>query len=344
MALKKSMLSILLVAAVAVVFAALTFFRFDPLESLDRVLYDAGVKLTRAGKTGSGPVALVQIDERSLQRLGPWPWSRHVLGEMITLLEAQGAKAVGLDLSLRGRMPAQGLDEVRAFRDKFDSYTFSKKDEGLRSWILENLKEMTRHLDKDRMLVDSVRQSGNVVLTVLPGFMKEKTTADQDRDALLKRNALSDAGISASLKERVSAPELLLPFSDLSEAALGLGHSAMSFEQGMDGRSHPLFVFHKGSILPSFPLRLAMAHIGLKPKQGVVEESEVRMRDITIPHRQGEMLVDYSLSPETLLRYSFGDLLHSGKIPPALKGKTVLIGLDPAEGVTLSTPGGPRIT
>ena len=56
MALKKSMLSTFLVAVVALIFAGLNFFRIEPLESLDRALYDIGVKFTRAGKAGSVPV------------------------------------------------------------------------------------------------------------------------------------------------------------------------------------------------------------------------------------------------------------------------------------------------
>jgi eukaryotic-like serine/threonine-protein kinase len=344
MALKKSMLSTLLVAVVALVFAGLSFFRVDLLESVDRALYDVGVKFTRAGKAGSVPIALVQIDERSVQRLGPWPWPRHTLAEMITLLSAQGAKVVGVDLPFWGRMPGQGLQEIKAFREKFDSYTFSKKDDGLRSWILENLKELEQHLDSDRKLVESVRQSGNVVLTFLPRGAIGKRETDKGRDALLTRNVLPDAGIPNDLKERVSVPGVLLPIPELSEAALGLGHTASSFERGMEGRSHPLFVFYKGAILPSFPLRLAMAQLGLQPKQGVVEDSQVRVKDTTIPHQQGEMLMDFGLSPEAVLRYSFGDLLQAGKIPPAIKGKTVLIGLDLADDRTQSTPTGARIT
>ncbi|MEW6667237.1 MAG: serine/threonine-protein kinase [Thermodesulfobacteriota bacterium] len=344
MALNKSMLSTLLVAVVALVFAGLSFFRFDPLESVDRALYDVGVKFTRAGKAASVPVALVMVDERSAQRLGPWPWPRHILAEMITLLGSQGAKVVGVDLSLSERMPGQGLREMRAFRDKFDSYTFSKKDDGLRSWILENLKELEQRLDNDGKLVEGVRQSGNVVLTVFPSGAKGKSETDKGRDAPVTRNALPDAGIPNELKERVSVPGVSLPFPELSEAALGLGHVAWSFEKGMEGRSHPLFILHRGSILPSFALRLAMAHLGVQPRQGVVEDVQVRVKDIAIPHQHGEMLMDFGLPPEALPRFSFGDLLQAGKIPPAVRGKTVLIGLDLEDSRILSTPAGRPIT
>jgi serine/threonine-protein kinase len=344
MALKKSMLSPLLVAAVVLVFAALTFLRPESFESVDRALYDAGLKSLRAGKGGSVPVALVQIDERSTQRLGPWPWSRRVLGEMIHLLSTQGVKGVGVDLPLWDRMPGQGLQEMRAFRDRFESYTFSKKDEGLRSWVMENLREVEDRLDGDRKLVESVRQSGTAVLTVLPRGGKGKPEAEKARDAALGRSLMPDAGIPGDLKERLSVPEVSPPFTDLADAAQGLGHVAKSLEKGMEDRSHPLFVFHKGSFLPSFPLRLAMAHLGIQPRQAVVEESHLQVRDIAIPHGQGEMLVDFSLPPEAVPRFSFGDLLQGGKIPPALKGKAVLIGLDLEGDRVLETPAGSRIT
>ena len=49
----------------------------SPLEFFDRAVYDA---MLRAGPTLQPPadIVIVDIDEASLQAIGPWPWPRAV--------------------------------------------------------------------------------------------------------------------------------------------------------------------------------------------------------------------------------------------------------------------------
>lgn len=44
------------------------------------------------------PVAVIDIDEASIARLGQWPWSRRVVADMVTRASAFGAAAVGFDI------------------------------------------------------------------------------------------------------------------------------------------------------------------------------------------------------------------------------------------------------
>jgi adenylate cyclase len=46
----------------------------------------------------STPVTVVQIDERSLARLGQWPWPRTVLAELIRKIEGHEPAAIGVDI------------------------------------------------------------------------------------------------------------------------------------------------------------------------------------------------------------------------------------------------------
>lgn len=46
----------------------------------------------------STPVAVVEIDERSLARLGQWPWPRTVLAELVRDLEQAHPLAIGIDI------------------------------------------------------------------------------------------------------------------------------------------------------------------------------------------------------------------------------------------------------
>lgn len=45
-------------------------------------------------------VILVRIDERSIAQIGQWPWNRITLANLLQRIEANGAKAIGLDMVL----------------------------------------------------------------------------------------------------------------------------------------------------------------------------------------------------------------------------------------------------
>lgn len=42
-------------------------------------------------------IVIVDIDEKSLEELGQWPWSRDILAQLVTSLHAKGAKAIAFD-------------------------------------------------------------------------------------------------------------------------------------------------------------------------------------------------------------------------------------------------------
>jgi adenylate cyclase len=60
-------------------------------------------------------IVIVDLDEDSLQRIGPWPWSRSTLAELIeTLASDLGARAIGLDMVLPSPADPQGDARLQA--------------------------------------------------------------------------------------------------------------------------------------------------------------------------------------------------------------------------------------
>ena len=53
--------------------------------ALDRQAYNLGVRFS-ANKEARDDIVIVAIDDKSLQELGAWPWSREVLAETTRLL------------------------------------------------------------------------------------------------------------------------------------------------------------------------------------------------------------------------------------------------------------------
>ena len=50
------------------------------------------------------PVRIVDIDEKSLEALGQWPWPRTVIAELLTKLQRAGAAAVAFDILLQNQI------------------------------------------------------------------------------------------------------------------------------------------------------------------------------------------------------------------------------------------------
>jgi len=86
------------ILTVAGVLAA-AFAPSSPIERLNLLVFDSYQRL-KPRLAGESAVAVVDIDDESIRRLGQWPWSRTVLASMIDQLAEMGAAAIGLDIIL----------------------------------------------------------------------------------------------------------------------------------------------------------------------------------------------------------------------------------------------------
>ncbi len=67
------------------------------LQAVDNRLADAMFRLRGATPT-SGQVVIVDIDEKSIARLGQWPWPRTVMAALVNRMAAAGARTIGFDI------------------------------------------------------------------------------------------------------------------------------------------------------------------------------------------------------------------------------------------------------
>lgn len=81
--------------------------------ALDAQLHDSITRqLPAAAPDGAQDVLLIDIDEPSLAQIGPWPWPRTVLADMVGRLRAHGARVQAWDLFLPEAAP--GDDKLNA--------------------------------------------------------------------------------------------------------------------------------------------------------------------------------------------------------------------------------------
>jgi len=77
--------------------ALLSLTRPAALVNLEFFVYDTLVRWTPT-RLPSGKVVIVDVDEKSLARVGQWPWRRDIIGRLIDSLRDRGAAAVALDI------------------------------------------------------------------------------------------------------------------------------------------------------------------------------------------------------------------------------------------------------
>jgi len=76
----------------------------DALRRWDWLLYD--VALRHATRGTSADIAIVAIDEKSLQAFGRWPWSRSLHAELVERLSRFEVRAIGFDVAFAEPSPA----------------------------------------------------------------------------------------------------------------------------------------------------------------------------------------------------------------------------------------------
>ncbi len=337
-------IDILIAVLIALVFIASSFKAFPLFEGLERIIYSVEMRLDLPSSMGDNKIAIVNIDEKSLKQLGPWPWPRNLIAEMINILKANRAKLIGLDLLYSQKEQNPGLSEIRKLHESISEYQKTANVKTSHDWILGRLEKIEERMDNDKELSRAVRASGNIILPVVGKFGKFDTELIMPIDSFLKTNSLRPAQVSKDFKNHVSVIQLRTPYRDLSENSRGLGHINLSPVKSMAGQAHLPFINYRGNIIPSMPLRLALDYLDKFPEQFVILNEGVKLDQEFIPTTNGEIFIKFKGGRRSFPYYSFVDILKVKKVPAVFDNKIVLIGYTAAEGgVSINTPVDPHM-
>ena len=286
--------------------------------------------LSRGKIVTTGEVALVAIDEKSLDELGRWPWPRVRMAQLLDALVKYEAKVVGFDIVWAEPDENSELKSLSALKQKMNELKLTNRD------LEKYLSQAIQKADTDRTLADSLARSRRAVLGYFFHFFtkedlpKEKKQLPQDLPPLSTYNWVkysSQAAAKVPLFEATYA-EVNIPV--IAEAAEGAGYFNIFPDRDGTVRWIPLVIKYQDkhycalslAVLQKFlnnsPLVLRLAEFGVE---------EIRLGDLFIPtNEEGRMLINYRGPQKTFPHYSATDVIH-GRVPVnAFRGKIVLVG------------------
>jgi len=104
---KKPLIPIIIGILITFLFTTFAVVRLIPFERLELLLYDIRYHLHGKEKPPK-EVVIVGIDDRSLEKIGRWPWERKRVASIIDTLKNMGAKVIVMDIILSE--PSKGDD------------------------------------------------------------------------------------------------------------------------------------------------------------------------------------------------------------------------------------------
>jgi adenylate cyclase len=248
-------------------------------------------------------VVVVDIDRRSLEAIGPWPWPRATMAALVEAVAAAKPALAAIDILFAEQEPRCAGTLAR-----------SRDGQGARC---EPAALEAKATEGDSLLAQSAERTPLVVGFVL----------DPEGSAALRRIPIVTRG-SPSLPALWAAPGAIAPPAPLSESAAGIG--ALSLPATDDGvvRSVPLLVGVGGHLMPGFAIEMVRVARGASSYLLQAAPPLLATADIRIPLAPDAFLRLLPVTPERRAArvISALDLLEHKADRGRLAGAIALVG------------------
>jgi len=280
--------------------------------------------------------AIVAIDDKSLDKLGPWPWPRQRLAKIIKQLEHLQAGAIGLIVPLD---QPQSLSLPETYQSVLE-----KSSPEVREKVLALLDK----LDPDAIFTEALVKSDKVVLAI-PYWSEQAEligSISNDLSMILQplKTIKSEDTKQRLLDMLVTTPQTkhhigIAPVSSFALSASGVGLARMGRE-GETVLSEPLAVYLNGHYVPSFALLLAGKTVGLSQdaisvliRRGIGFGSAIYHTDAGLDYFPRPS-IDKEGEPLRIPVVSVVDLLEGKVKKELIKSKATVIGFTAKSYVT----------
>ncbi|MBI3014302.1 MAG: adenylate/guanylate cyclase domain-containing protein, partial [Candidatus Tectomicrobia bacterium] len=318
-------------AAILVFLLRISFLDLMELKALDLKF------LSRGQQARGNEVVIAVIDEKSLDRLGRWPWPRSLMAKLIDKLVEAQVRVIGFDVVFSESEVNPDVERIRRLEEELKG--LGPPAHGVAGLV----KEIEAGMDNDGKLARAIRESERTVLGYFFHFSgKELSHADPnvlaaafDNIRPWEYNAVrysSRRAMSYPLPQAFAAEASI---QSLSVGAAGAGY--FNFKPDEDGaiRWLPLVVRYrdregKDYLFPPLSFEILRKYLN-QPIRFFIRENygveRAEIGSIRIPvNENGAMLINYRGGPQTFPHYSIVDILEGRVLPATLKDKIILVG------------------
>ena len=295
----------LLCLALLIGFAALRIADPAPVEEIRVRTFDAFQRIDPRKKTAR-PVTIVDIDDKSLEKLGQWPWPRTRIADLVTELTRLGAVVIAFDAV---------FSEPDRLNPAFAADTFRNLDEETRA----RLRALPSN---DQVFADAIRAS-RVVLGE-SGLPEEVAPLDKT----LPVTGLAMLGEEPQ-RFMFDFPGLLRNVPVLEHAAAGRGLFTIKPERDGIVRRVPMIMQAQGQTMPSLTFEMLRVATGsgtilIKAEKGGIKSLGIKGVQIPTDHN-GQIWVHYARNDASIYVPAI-NVLEKNVAPDMIAGKLVLIG------------------
>lgn len=367
--------------SIAITFAALTIYLFtflgerptpifQFLQRLEFNTLDTRFRYRPASATPVDPrIVIVDIDQRSQEILGKWPFSRTHFAKMLDVLREDGAKVVGFDITFD--KPDQTAAPVRKIAE--DIQERLKHGAAIDAKLLASIQQLAAEYDADAQFGKSIDRFGPVVLgnfflskNELTGI--DDAALDQYADLIdwygLSKNSLNAATGKQDFADLVekynregdlftatvaNIPELANP-DNPDKTAVGY-FNISSDSDGVLRRSMLVLPFGRSKdpntwqMFGSLEMQMVRLYLGLRSTQLTVNYGQTGVVSLDFgnelhirPDATGHVQINYHGPRGTYPYYSIGDVVNHKVPPETFKDKIVLVGASATGIGDLRTP------
>jgi len=264
------------------------FFKSEYIEKLDYAIYDTidWINAYIKEEKDSFYTVVVDIDEKSLQSLGQWPWPRVIDTQLVEQLRLMDPTAIGINVLFPEEDRVSPLYLQQFYRNFFD--------------LNISFKGLPKNLeDNDKLFSNVLNRSGATLAT----YFKKGSVTDKHCQELSYKN-----NIFYTIKTNFNATALLCNHKILQDGVENFGFINASIDSDGVLRRIPLFMKYNQQTFPSFALATLLSFDDT----------------ITINREEDTILLRFSKKKPKVI--SVIDILQGTISANELRGKIVVIG------------------
>jgi len=270
------------------------------IQNLDYKIYDFFTGLTTYTIQNSTNVVIIDIDEKSLQKYGQWPWPRIINAKLIGQLSLLKPSAIGVNIIFSEKDRTSPVNIQSFYRDFFNyEIEMPRLPIGLK--------------DNDVILIESLI-SAKSTLSIY--FSNDKSLFGKCQ------NLNSELYTFLNIQTSLYADTALCNHADLQENIQSFGF--INAQADSDGlfRRVPLFIKYKKRIIPSFALATLLSIDRIESK-AETNKFSILGHNVYMDEDSSVLLNFHSKSPKSI---SAIDILENKIAKKRIEGKIVLLG------------------